>query len=57
MKPLSNLDTAPTKHLIRAIRTFWDEKKDDLEYCNKTFDHLQRVIDMCIAVCGRATGL
>jgi hypothetical protein len=30
---------------------------DDLVYCNKKFDHLDRVIDMCIAMAGRATGL
>ena len=29
----------------------------DLDYCNKKFDHLPRVIDMCIAMAGRATGL
>jgi len=25
--------------------------------CNTKFDHLDRVIDMCIAMAGRATGL
>ena len=43
--------------LIRAITNWWNAHKNDLDYCNKKFDHLPRVIDMCIAMAGRATGL
>ena len=43
--------------LIIKISKWWNSKKNDLEYCNKKFDHLKRVIDMCIAMAGQATGL
>ena len=43
--------------LIAKIRKWWNSKKYDLGYCNKKFDHLYRVIDMCITMGGQATGL
>ena len=43
--------------LVREINKWWLTKLEDLEYCKKKFDHLQRVIDMIIALCGRATGM
>ena len=43
--------------LISNINQFWLQKEDDLVYCNKKFDHIQRAIDMTIALGGRATGL
>ena len=43
--------------LISAINRFWLEKEDDIEYCNKKFDHVLRAIDLTIALCGRASGL
>ena len=42
---------------IRKIVKWWKSKENDLEYCNKKFDHLPKVIDMCIAMAGAATGL
>ena len=48
----------PNKQLVRNIRAFWRLHMNDLEYCNKKFDHLQKkVIDHVIALCGRPTGL
>jgi hypothetical protein len=43
--------------LIRKIVNWWKTKENDLVYCNKKFDHLPKVIDMCIAMPGAATGL
>ena len=43
--------------LVSEINKWWLTKLEDLEYCKKKFDHLQRVIDMIIALCGRATGM
>ena len=43
--------------LVRAITKWWNAHKNDLEYCNKMFDYLPRVIDTCIAMAGAATGL
>jgi hypothetical protein len=43
--------------LIRGIRRFWLSKANDLNYCNAKFDHIARVFEQIIAVCGRATGL
>ncbi len=35
--------------LISSINRFWLEKEDDIEYCNKKFDHVLRAIDLTIA--------
>ena len=43
--------------MLKYIRKFWQLKMNDLAYCNVKFDHLPRVIDMVIAMGGRATGL
>ena len=43
--------------MIRGIRKFWKLKMNDLEYCYSKFDHIHKVVDRVIAVCGRATGL
>ena len=45
------------RELILRISRWLNSHKDDLDYCKKKFDHLERVIDMCIAMAGRATGL
>jgi hypothetical protein len=43
--------------LIEGIRTFWNKKRDDLDYCNEKIDHLYKVIDRIVALTGVATGL
>jgi hypothetical protein len=43
--------------LMRGIRKFWRSKANDLEYCNSKFNHMPRVVDQIITLCGRATGL
>ena len=43
--------------LITKISRWWNNKKNDLEYCNKKSDHLERVVDMCIAMEGQSTCL
>ena len=51
------LNQCVLKTMIRGIRKFWKLKMNDLEYCNSKFDHIHKVVDRVIAVCGRATGL
>ena len=43
--------------LLFHIKKFWKSKMNDLAYCNSKFDHIPRVMDQIIAVCGRASGL
>jgi len=43
--------------LINGITTFWNNKRYDLDYCNKKIDHLYKVIDRLVALTGVATGL
>jgi len=43
--------------LINGITTFWNNKRNDLDYCYKKIDHLYKVIDRLIALTGVATGL
>ena len=45
------------RELVRKISKWWNDHKNDLAYCNRKFDHLTRVIDMCITMAGQATGL
>ena len=45
------------KDLIKSIKSFWQSKMNDLDYCKKKFTHMNKVIDTIIAYCGRATGL
>ena len=45
------------RDLIKGIRKFWALKMENLPYCNSKFNHLYKVVDRTIAVCGRATGL
>ena len=41
-------DETTYAHLIVSIRRFWNLRMNDLEYCNKKFDHLEKVIDRVI---------
>ena len=43
--------------LMRGIRKFSRSKANDLEYCNSKFNHMPRLVDQIIALCGRVTGL
>ena len=42
---------------VRGIRKFWQMKMNDIGYCNSKFDHITKVVDSVIDLCGRATGL
>ena len=45
------------RELIIKISRWWNSHKNDLEYCKKKLYHIEKVVDMCIAMAGRATGL
>ena len=48
---------ASLNDLILNIRKFWQLKMNDLAYCSAKFNHLHKVVNQIITVCGRATGL
>ena len=41
---------------INGIITFWNEKVT-IDYCNRSIDHLYKVIDTILLLDGRASGL
>ena len=43
--------------LVREIIKWWQAHQNNLEYCNKKFDHIYSAIKRCIVTCGSATGL
>ena len=55
--PLNSSCTWTENDLVRAAKKWWNSKMNNVTYCNKKIDHINRVVDRVIAFAGRASGL
>ena len=51
-----NVKPTTQDELIEGMLNFWDTVVT-IDYCNKTIDHLEKVLKTCVELTGQAVGL